>query len=525
MESSFQNQIPDLLTKRIQAGGNSLALLAGMQQPETYTWAKLQARTLAVASALRERGVKEGDRVALLMGNGASFVEIFHALIQLKAVLVPLNIRLTGEELGWQLQDVGASHLIYDERNSGKVAEFREQLPNLNILQEEELTTETGRHGEDLDLKNSSALSASSVVYNSCEWLNLDELHTIIYSSGTTGRPKGVQLTYGNHYWSALASSLNLGNQRNDRWLAVLPLFHVGGLSILFRSLIYGIPAVVHESFDAATVNRAIEEDGVTIVSVVATMLQRMLDDRGDKPYPAHFRCMLLGGGPAPLPLLERCQKAGVPVVQTYGMTETASQFATLAPEDAIRKLGSAGLPLLPNALRIERDGQILGAGEVGEIVVRGPTVSPGYDHRPEATAKAHKNGWFYTGDLGRLDEEGYLYVVDRRDDLIISGGENVYPAEVESVLLAHPAIEEAGVFGLPDEKWGAVAVAAVKLRAGYNIAAQDILSWSATRLARYKQPARIIFRTDMPRNAGGKLLRRILREEYSTNDINHTTD
>jgi O-succinylbenzoic acid--CoA ligase len=501
MEISNYQKIPDWLSRRVLAGANNPAVIAGMQAPETFSWGQLYANALAIASDLQERGVKEGQRIALLMGNSARFVEIFHALIQLKAVLVPLNIRLTGPELGWQLQDVGATQLIYDERNAARAEGLRAELPDLPFINAAELNP------------------VHLITVKPREWINLDDLHTIIYSSGTTGRPKGVRLTYGNHYWSALASSLNLGNQRDDKWLAILPLFHVGGLSILFRSLLYGVPAVVHESFDPAAVNRAIDEQGVTIISVVATMLQRVLDEREDRPYEPHLRCMLLGGGPAPLPLLERCQKAGVPVVQTYGMTETASQFATLAPEDAIRKLGSAGLPLLPNALRLEKEGQPVPVGEVGEIVVRGPTISPGYDRRPDETARAFKDGWFYTGDLGRLDEEGFLYVVDRRNDLIISGGENVYPAEVESILLSHPAIEEAGVFGLPDERWGAVPVAAIKLRSGYNIDEQEIIEWSTTRLARYKQPRQVIFKESLPRNAAGKLLRRVLKEEFLKDD------
>jgi O-succinylbenzoic acid--CoA ligase len=208
-----------------------------------------------------------------------------------------------------------------------------------------------------------------------------------------------------------------------------LPLFHVGGLAILVRSAIYGIPALVHQSFDPAAANRAIDQDGVTIVSVVSAMLQRMLDERGDRPHPPALRCVLLGGGPAPRSLLEACVWRGVPVVQTYGLTEAASQVATLAPADALRKLGSAGQPLLPNELRIEREGASASAGQVGEILMRGPTVMCGYANRPEETARALQDGWLHTGDLGYLDDEGYLYVVSRRSDLIITGGENVYPA------------------------------------------------------------------------------------------------
>jgi O-succinylbenzoic acid--CoA ligase len=343
--------------------------------------------------------------------------------------------------------------------------------------------------------------------------IDLAETYTIIYTSGTTGQPKGALLSYGNYWWSAVGSALNLSSHADDRWLAVLPLFHVGGLSILVRAAIYGIPVVLHSSFDPAAVNRAIDEDGVTIISVVSTMLQRMLEQRGARPYPASLRCVLLGGGPAPQPLLEACAARGVPVVQTYGLTETASQVATLAPADALRKLGSAGQPLLPTELRIAS----AGAGEVGEILVRGPTVMRGYINRPEQTAQALRDGWLHTGDLGYLDTEGYLYVVSRRHDLIISGGENIYPAEIESALLAHPAVEEAAVVGLPDPRWGQVPAAAVKLRAGMAASETDLIDFCRGRLAGYKVPKLVYFAATLPRNAAGKLLRDEIRADLMT--------
>jgi O-succinylbenzoic acid--CoA ligase len=341
--------------------------------------------------------------------------------------------------------------------------------------------------------------------------IDLSDVYTVIYTSGTTGRPKGALLTYGNYWWSAVGSALNLGSHTGDRWLVVLPLFHVGGLSILVRAAIYGIPAVVHSSFDPVAVNRAIDEDGVTIVSVVSTKLQRMLDQRGNRPYPAALRCVLLGGGPAPQPLLEACAARGVPVVQTYGLTETASQVATLAPADALRKLGSAGQPLLPTELRIAS----AGAMDVGEILVRGPTVMRGYINRPEETALALRDGWLHTGDLGYLDGEGYLYVVSRRHDLIISGGENIYPAEVESVLLVHPAVEEAAVFGLPDARWGHVPAAAVKLRGGMAASEAELIDFCRERLAGYKVPKLVRFTAALPRNAAGKLLREEIKAAF----------
>jgi O-succinylbenzoic acid--CoA ligase len=321
-------------------------------------------------------------------------------------------------------------------------------------------------------------------------------------------------LTAGNHWWSATASALNLGLHDDDRWLAVLPLFHVGGLSILLRGAIYGIPVLLHERFDPAAALAALADDRATIASLVAVMLQRMIETGGEAPWPAHFRCALLGGGPAPRPLLEACAARGVPVAQTYGLTETASQVATLAPADALRKLGSAGQPLLPLELRVlTTDGREAEPGEVGEICVRGPMVTSGYHGRPDATAEAIRDGWLHTGDLGALDEEGYLYVADRRSDLIISGGENIYPAEVEAVLMAHPAVSEAGVVGAPEARWGQVPLAFVVLRPEVPVPPEvELIAFCRARLAAYKVPRAIRVVPSLPRTASGKLRRAELR-------------
>jgi O-succinylbenzoic acid--CoA ligase len=243
-------------------------------------------------------------------------------------------------------------------------------------------------------------------------------------------------------------------------------------------------------------------------------MLQRVLEARGEAAVPATLRLVLLGGGPAPRPLLEECARRGVPVSQTYGLTETASQVTTLLPAEALRRLGSAGKPLYPNEVRIAGGARSPGeTGEAGEILVRGPVVSPGYWGRPEESARLRADGWLHTGDVGRLDADGYLHVLDRRADLIVSGGENIYPAEVESVLLAHPAVAEAGVVGEADETWGARVVAVVRRRDGAAVSEEELRAHCRARLGGYKVPARIRFRTDpLPRTAAGKLLRRELR-------------
>jgi O-succinylbenzoic acid--CoA ligase len=489
--------MPDWLRHRTASTPDRLAIIAGS---EHWTFAELDRRVSRTARQLAGLGVRPADRVATLLRNSHHAVEIIQAVSRLGAVLVPLNYRLSAGELAWQLADVQPRLLVIDGHTAavaGESATSLSGLPCVTVADAPSAAPLSGAPELDAPLR---------------EHIALDELHSIIYTSGTTGEPKGVLLSYGNHWWSAIGSALNLGTHQDDRWLACLPLFHVGGLAILLRSLIYGIPAIIHASFDPAAVNRSIDEDGVTIISVVSTMLRRMLAARGERPSSQVLRCVLLGGGPAPRDLLDACAQRAIPVVQTYGLTETASQVATLAPEDAFRKLGSAGKPLFPNEVRIERDGLTAQSDTLGEILVRGPIVTAGYAGRPAATARALRDGWLHTGDLGYLDSDGYLYVLDRRDDLIITGGENVYPAEVEAVLLAQPGVEDAGVIGVPNVEWGQAVVAAVRLANGVTLTEAQIRTACRERLAGYKVPVRIRFMDTLPRNAAGKLSRRALQ-------------
>jgi O-succinylbenzoic acid--CoA ligase len=299
-----------------------------------------------------------------------------------------------------------------------------------------------------------------------------------------------VNLTYGNHLWSAVGSAFNLGIEPTDRWLCCLPLFHVGGLSIVMRSVIYGTTAVVHDGFDVDRVAASIEGHGVTVVSVVATQLRRLLEAGVDL---VALRAVLVGGGPVPQDVLMEAIGRGATVVQTYGLTEAASQVTTLSPADAQRKLGSAGRPLLTTHLRIQD----------GEILVQGPTVAPGV---------GDEDGWLHTGDLGRIDEEGFLYVTDRIGDMIVTGGENVLPAEVEEVLMRHPAVADAAVVGRSDREWQEAVTAVVALRNGVDASPDELRSHCAEALASYKVPKRFEFVSELPRTASGKLMRRTLR-------------
>lgn len=484
--------MPNWLMKRAKLTPERIAIVHGN---ESWTFSELDQRARRKAKRLLQQGVREGDRVALLMQNGGHAVAMIHALHYIGAVLIPLNTRLAVAELRLQLDDSEPCLLVFDHSQTASARALARALPELPLLAWEDLTLGAAE-------KTCASLKSS---------LSLGDLQAIMYTSGTTGRPKGVMLTYGNHWWSAVGSALNLGLHTNDRWLMSVPLFHMSGLSILMRSVIYGITAVIHETFDPTAVNRAIAEEGVTIVSVVSTMLNQMVNQLGASVYPDSLRCLLLGGGPAPKPLLEKCHRKGIPVFQTYGLTETASQIATLSAEYMLRKSGSAGQPLFPSKLRIEENGREQPPGKAGEIVVKGPNVTPGYWRRERETATAIRDGWLYTGDIGYVDEEGFLYVLDRRSDLIISGGENVYPAEIEAVLMSHPAVREAGVSGIDDPDWGQVPVAFVVLNDGAGTNEKELQSLCRERLAGYKQPKRIYFVEALPRTGANKLLRREL--------------
>lgn len=498
--------LPDWLTRCAENHPERLAVQCDQLQ---WSFAELDLQASRIARQLAISGVQEGNRIALLAANGLHYVAFVHALTRLGAILVPLNVRLTLQELCWQLRDVRASLLVCDANHASLAREIIGVVPQLPLAT---LAT-ISNSGE----KVISELPEDDVPLHTL--IDLNATQAIIYTSGTTGQPKGAIITYGMQWWNAIGSALNLGHSPDDRWLAGLPLFHIGGLSILMRSVIYGISAMVHKKFDPEIINQAIFEDTITIISVIAVMLQRMLDDLDIKgvSYPATLRCVLLGGGPAPYPLLEECMLRHVPVVQTYGLTEACSQAVTLSPADAMRKIGSAGRPLPPVQLRIMHEDRQTLPGEPGEIFLKGPTITPGYIERSEATSQAFQNGWFATGDIGYLDKDGYLYVLDRRADLIISGGENIYPAEIESILQSHPAIEEAGVSGQADPQWGQVPIAFVILKSGSSVSVEELLSYTAQKLAHYKQPRAIYFTEQLPHTSSGKVVRRELTRLLQT--------
>jgi O-succinylbenzoic acid--CoA ligase len=489
MEAHMESieSLPNWLKKRAELTPDRLAII--VPNGEQLTFGELDQKARKLASKLSF--IDKGDHVALLLSNTVESVLLLYGLQYIGATAVLLNTRLTPHELEWQITDANSQFFIFDEPNLQKAKAIGNS--SLNV---EKFAL------EDVCLRKSGQVALK-------EEVNLDEVHSLIYTSGTTGKPKGVMLTYGNHWWSATGSALNLGSHLEDRWLCCLPIFHVSGLSILMRSVLYGIPVVLFSAFEPTKINKAIRDYEVTIISVVSVMLDQMLDEKVESFH--SIRCVLLGGGPAPMPLLEKCKALSIPVFQTYGMTETASQIVTLSPEYMLSKLGSAGKPLFPAQLRIMEGPVEKAYSEIGEIVVKGPNVTKGYYNRSEATNSSIKGGWLYTGDLGFIDEDGFLYVVDRRSDMFVSGGENIYPAEIESVLLEHEGVQEVGVTGLEDLQWGKVPIAFIKVSDDFDLSEDDIIKFCKTRLAKYKVPKQVYVVNELPRNAAKKLLRREL--------------
>ncbi|WP_044022589.1 o-succinylbenzoate--CoA ligase [Bacillus sp. SG-1] len=490
--------LPNLLKQRAFLTPKRRALTF---EGHRYTFREVYDVARSWAGALHDIELKQGSKAGVLIKNNKEGYFLLLALQQAGVTAVMLNNRLTIEELAFQIQDTGVDALFYDADFQSVALELKESIANKRVFSISEIEV---RQTDEFQPQDQVEMSS---------------VCTIMYTSGTTGKPKGVLQSYNNHWWSAVGSALNLGLKETDTWLCAVPLFHISGYSILMRSIIYGMEIKLYERFDEEMINQDLKKGGVTIISVVSAMLQRLLKNLGEDIYHPDFRCMLLGGGPAPKSMLQQCKEKGIPVFQTYGMTETSSQIVTLSPEDSLEKLGSAGKPLFPCELMIVHNGQKAGAHVQGEIAVRGPNVTRGYYNREEANKESFMDGWFLTGDIGYQDEQGFLYVLDRRSDLIISGGENIYPAEIESVLVSHPEIAEAGVVGIESEEWGQVPVAF--LVPEIPLETSEVKEFCRTKLAGYKVPHQVYFVENLPRNASNKLLRKDLRELIQKGKVN----
>ncbi|WP_132058555.1 o-succinylbenzoate--CoA ligase [Halorussus amylolyticus] len=503
----------DWLTHRARVSPEATALVEADDGTER-TYAELDAAVSETAGRLAALGVESGDHLGVLMETRVAFVRVVHAAMRLGAVLVPLNARLARPELARQAA-VADLNLVVCEADTEADAAASASVPVTSVdapeCDEVAALGEQGRARRGPARPEFPRYGEDSVNFEPAAW-SLSDTQAMLFTSGTTGDPKAVELSVGNFLASATASAFRLGVVPDDRWLLCLSMYHMGGLSVVLRSALYGTTVVLQEGFDAESATDSITEYDVTGVSLVPTMLRRMLDESGGLADSLRF--VLLGGAPARDELISRCEALDVPVHPTYGMTETTSQIATARPREAFDYRGTVGRPLLGTDVTVVGDdGDPLAAGETGELVVSGPTVMSGYYADREATAEAFGPHGLHTGDVGYRDDGGRIWVLNRREDRIVTGGENVHPGEVVEVLRDHPGVRDAAVVGLADDEWGERVAALVVPEDGATLSEESLRAHFEDRLAGYKRPRTVAFADELPRTASGTVEREVVRE------------
>jgi fatty-acyl-CoA synthase len=490
--------VGDWLAKRESLTPDKTALIDAATG-ERRTYREWNARANAVAHLLRARlGVQKGDRVAVLAANCPEYLDLLFAVGKVGAILVPLNWRLTVRELEIILRDCAPAVLFHDEAYADHARQVGELLNIPRVLLGTQ--AETSEPVSTLDL-------------------TLEDPFLILYTSGTTGVPKGAILSHRMVTWNCVNTEISWDLWGTDSTPTFAPFFHSGGINVLTLPLVHkGGTVVLLRNSDPGAVLESIERERCTIVFAVPTVFQMMLEHpRFASTDLSSVRFCVTGGSSCPIPIIEGYFKRGLTFRQGYGLTEVGVNCFSLAPEDALRKAGSVGRPVFHSEARIvdDQDNEV-GVDEVGELALAGPHVCSGYWNRPEATAEAFRNGWWHTGDLARRDADGYYYIVGRKKDMLISGGENIYPAEIEGLLATHPKIAEAAIIGVPDPKWGEVGRAVVVVRPGETLTAEEVLAFCDGKLARYKIPKSVVFAPILPRNAMGKVIKADLREQFS---------
>ncbi|KAA5828416.1 long-chain fatty acid--CoA ligase [Saccharopolyspora hirsuta] len=472
------------------------------------TYRELDDRVTRLAHALRSLGVGRGDRVALLSANHPAYLEALFASGLLGAIFVPLNARLTAPEVEYAMRDSGAAVLIH----SGALGDVARSAAGA--------ATRVVLDGAAPEAVGYEALIAAADPSRIDEAVSHDDPCFIMYTSGTTGRPKGVVLTHGNIVFSAMNAVIDLDLDNHETALVCAPLFHTAALDfVALPTLLKGGRVVIEEGFEPGRILQVLERERITYTFGVPTMFDAL------STHPAweatdltSIRRVIVAAAPVPPRTLRACTERGIKICQGYGLTETGPGALILTPDDVERKLGTAGVPHFFTDVRIvDADGHQVGPGERGEIQICGPNVMREYWNRPDATDDAFTDGrWFRSGDIGVADADGFVTVVDRLKDMIISGGENIYPAEVEAAVLEMPGVTGCAVFGVPHEKWGEVGCAAVSLEDGCHLDHERLVAFLTPRLAKYKIPKTLVVLDEIPRNATGKVRKDVLRRQFA---------
>lgn len=475
------------------------------------TYRDLNTRVNALAKGLLDLGLARGDIVALLLHNCSEFVEVTFAANKIGAIWLPINVRLAGEEIAYILNHGDVKVLISEMDFSETITNIKDRLLMVKKYIAVGKNIPTGwKSYDDIVNKNLGSKVPDAEV-------ELDDLHRLMYTSGTTAHPKGVMITYGNLLWKIISHIAEFTISRDDKVFVPGPLFHVGFDILPSNAWYIGASVVIQRGFDTVKVLETIEKERVTIVGFVPAILIRLFQEPTFDNYDLKsVRLIVDGAEKLPVPLLEKIREKfpGVWFARGYGLTETVSGDTFLKKDTPIEKMVSDGKPVLGLRVRVvDDDGKEVPPGKWGEIVLKGPKVFKGYWKNEEATAEAIKDGWFHTGDIGYLDEEGYLYIEDRKKDMIISGGENIASAEVERVIYELPQVLEVAVVGIPHPKWLEVPKAFVVLKEGKNLTEQDIIEHCLKKLAKFKVPKEIEFIPQLPRTPSGKVLKRDLRK------------
>ncbi len=486
----------------------------------TCTYAEFGRRVHRSAALLRDLGLEKGDRVSALLLNSPEYFELYYSTLFSGTVIVPLNTRWNVADIAFSIRDSGSRALVVDAKFAPLVPEIRTAVPELEFV----LFAGAGDAAGMIPY-NTRVNSADPQKYSWQEPAE-DDLAGLFYTSGTTGGPKGVMLSHRNMYANTLHGMLVLDLQPGAVWLHSAPMFHLADLSSLHSLSLLGAEHVFLPTFDAEETLRLIERHGVTNLVLVPTMINMVVNHPNFRNYNLKtLRRVLYGASPMPLPLLEKAM-AEIPCsfAQGYGMTEaspliTALQWADHKLENTDRKFApvkSAGKPVIGVEVRIVDDYDVdVPVGEVGEVIARGANVMQGYWNRPEVNKEVLRNGWLHTGDLGAFDEEGFVYILDRKKDMIKPGGENVYTPEIESAIMAHAAVLEIAVIGVPHEKWGETIRAVVTRREGASLTENELIEWCRSRLTHFKCPTSVVFVEALPKGGTGKVQKNILRDQY----------
>ncbi|MBI3599582.1 MAG: long-chain-fatty-acid--CoA ligase [Nitrospinae bacterium] len=480
---------------------------------KSYTYREAQERVFRLANALINIGIEKGDRIAVFMPNCHRYLELFHASIHIGSVIVPINTRLSKGEILNIIEDSFPKVLFIDE-------DFRGWIKEICPPHRETKFVICEKDGGDGDYE--SLLAESSPYYTQSVEMFDDDIAMIPYSSGTTGQPKGVMLTQKNLLFAAYHSNFLNNFNEKDVYLYVSPLFHVSGSVAILPITWFGATHVFIRQFDVHRTLNIIEKEKITIAIVVPAIINLLINYPDIKKFDmTSIRQLGYGGSPiSPDTLRKALDMFKCEIVQGYGLTESTTAITCLSPEDHSKpdskKISSCGKGLVGMEVRVvNENGEDVKPGEIGEIIARGPTIMKGYWNKPEETAKVLKNGWLYTGDMATVDEENYIYIVDRKKDMIISGGENIYSTEVEKILYSHPDILEAAVIGVPDEKWGEAVKAVVVCRNGKTLSEDEVIRFCKERLSGYKCPKSVDFMDSLPKSGSSKILKKVLRERY----------